>query len=220
MPNGGPGPSARRRLAPLAFVAAAVAFVALAAVAVITGQPSRTPTAPTTGPTSSPDSSASSTPSTSSSVSAPPASGLAPTGSPAPPPGSPVSLVFLSQVDLAGEDPSPGGTYVIVSNVDASPADIGCWGIRTSLADLKIAAGTQVPADGAVRFLFDRGQVDNPDAIQLLDDTGLVIDATPLLHDTAGDDQLFSRSDGGWTLGRAPLPSPLIDGGFQNPDGC
>jgi len=222
MSIGGEGPSARRRLAPLALVAVVVALVALGAVAVITGQPSLTP-APTTAsaaPTISSGASASSTPETSSSPSAPLASGPAPTGSAAPPPASPVSLVFFTQVELASEDPSPGGTYVIVGTAGASPADIGCWRVRTSLAELAIAPGTEVPAGGGVRLLFDRGQVDNPDALQLLDDTGLVIDATPQLHDTAGDDQLFSRSDSGWTLGRAPLPSPLIDGGFQNPDGC
>ena len=220
MSIGGQGPSARRRVAPLAVVAAAVAFVALAAVAIITGQPSRTPTPTTAGPTASPKFIGElNTGDLKLRVGAP---GERSGANRVPGAASRQSRLtrLPHQVELAGEDPSPGGTYVIVSNVDASPADIGCWGIRTSLADLTIATGTEVPAGGAVRFLFDRGQVDNPDAIQLLDDTGLAIDATPLLHDTAGDDQLFSRSDSGWTLGRAPLPSPLIDGGFQNPDGC
>lgn len=129
--------------------------------------------------------------------------------------------VFIGLVELAAEDPSPGGTYIVIQNEGATPADIGCWRLSTTTReDLRIPTGSTVPAGGALRLLFDRGTVANPDRLELRDDTGRVIDATPVLDDNAGDDQLFSRVGGEWVLGRPQLPSPLIDGGSIGPGGC
>ncbi len=229
MANGNPQPARDRRGVLVAGALGAIVALALLAVA-LGGRPATPGASPSgsgsPGPSASagPDSgssspSASGGPSVAPSGSAVAASPTAPAGPTGPAP-TPVGSIGFTHLELAAEDPGPGGTYVIVGNAGSAPFDIGCWRVRTSLADLAVAGGTTVPPGGGVRFLFDRGQVDNPDQVELLDNAGRVMDGTPRLHDTAGDDQLFSRSGSGWTLGRAPLPGPLLDGGFQNPGGC
>jgi len=134
---------------------------------------------------------------------------------------TPTGDVFIGLVELAAEDPSPGGTYIAIENRSATPADIGCWRLSTTTReDLRILAGSTVPAGGALRLFFERGDVANPDRLELRDNTGRVVDATPVLDDNAADDQLFGRVGGEWVLGRPPLPSPLVDGGVIGPGGC
>jgi hypothetical protein len=124
-------------------------------------------------------------------------------------------------VELAAEDPSPGGIYVVIENRGASSADVGCWRLTTmTREDLRVPAGSTVPAGGGLRLFFERGAVANPERLELRDREGRAIDVTALLDDTAGDDQVFSRVRGGWVLGRPPLPDPLVDGGFLRPIGC
>ncbi len=134
---------------------------------------------------------------------------------------TPSGDVFIGLVELMAEDPSLGGTYVVIVDRDARPADIGCWRLLTATReDLRIPAGSTVPAGGGLRLFFDRGAVANPDRLELRDNEGRVIDATPVLDDKAADDQLFGRVGGEWVLGRPPLPSPLVDGGVIGPGGC
>ncbi len=129
--------------------------------------------------------------------------------------------MFIGLVELAAEDPSPGGTYIVIENGGATPADIGCWRLSTTTReDLRIPAGSTVPAGGGLRLFFERGAVANPDRLELRDTEGRVIDTTPVLNDSAGDDQLFGRVGGEWVLGRPPLPRPLVDGGVIGPGGC
>jgi len=142
-----------------------------------------------------------------------------PAGTPNPPSAPPGEDVFIALVELASEDPSPGGTFVVLASDAEVSLDLGCWRLRTSRGELVIESGSRIPAGGGLRLLFDRGDVANPDRIELRDAGGRVVDATPQLHDTAGDDQLFGRTGDGWTLGRPPLPQPTEDGGFS-PDGC
>jgi hypothetical protein len=130
---------------------------------------------------------------------------------------SSTSVVRLRAVELAAEDPMPGGTYVIVENRGASRVGLGCWRIRTGKTTRTIKSPVLVPARAGLRLFFDRGDVRNPDRIALLNRAGRVVDTTPLLHDTKGDDRLFARVDGRWTLGRAPLPARVIEGGFLKP---
>jgi hypothetical protein len=152
-----------------------------------------------------------------------PADGATPASQSAPPIASSGvgSDVLIALVELAAEDPSPGGTYIVIENPGVTPADIGCWRLSTTTReDLRIPAGSTVPAGGGLRLFFDRGAVANPDRLELRDKTDRVVDATPVLHDTAGDDQLFGRVGGQWVLDRPPLPRPLVDGGFIGPAGC
>ena len=133
----------------------------------------------------------------------------------------PQSDVLIVLVELAAEDPSPGGTFIVIENRGPTPADVGCWRLSTTTReDLRIPAGSTVPAGKSLRLFFERGAVANPDRLELRDDTGQVIDGTPVLDDTAADDQLFGRVGDGWVLGRPPLTSPLVDGGFISPGGC
>jgi len=127
------------------------------------------------------------------------------------------AVVRLRAIELAAEDPMPGGTYVILENRGRSRIGLGCWRIRTGEKTRTIRSPVVVPAGAGLRLFFDRGDVDNPDRIALLSRTGRVDDATPLLNDTKADDQLFARVDGRWRLGRAPLPARLIEGRFVRP---
>lgn len=127
------------------------------------------------------------------------------------------ALVRLRTVELGAEDPGPGGTYVIVENRTRSPVRIGCWRIRTGEGVRRIKSPAVVPAAGGLRLLFDRGDVGNPDRIALLNRAGRVVDTTPLLHDTRNDDRSFTRIEGRWALGRAPLPGHVVDGRFVRP---
>jgi hypothetical protein len=230
--DGGRPGRRRNRLAVL--VAGLVALAAVVALAALVAGPNRPPVpspdgpaptgtssstngaeptdGPTDGTTPEPGTSAPASP-----IGTPTASPLEPTGQPSGPPGL---EAYIALVELASEDPGPGGTFVILANDGAAPADVGCWRLVTSRRDdLTIASGTQVPAGGGLRLFFDRGDVANPDRLELRDETGRVIDATPELHDTAGDDRLFGRTGDRWTLGRPALPQPVIDVGFD-PTGC
>jgi hypothetical protein len=130
--------------------------------------------------------------------------------------------VRLRAVELAAEDPMPGGTFVLIENRGKSLVGLGCWRIRTNRAVLAIRAPARVPPGAALRVFFDRGTVGNPDRIRLISRAGRLIDSTPALHDTKGDDRLFGRTDGGWALGRAPFPARIIDGRLARPgsSGC
>lgn len=106
----------------------------------------------------------------------------------------------------------PGGTFVLVENRGRARVGLGCWRIRTNKAVLAIRSPAVVPAGSALRLFFDRGTVGNPDRIRMVSRNGKVVDATPLLHDTKGDDRLFARADGVWALGRSPLPGRVLEG--------
>jgi hypothetical protein len=165
-------------------------------------------TSPSSGPTATP------------SATATPGASPTPTSSPEASPGR-LGNVFLKLVELAAEDPSPGGTFLVIENDGATPADVGCWRLSTTTRDdLRIPPGSRVPAGKALRLFFERGAVANPDRLVLRDDAGTVIDGTPVLDDKAGDDQLFGRVGGEWVFGRPSLTSPLVDGGFIAPGGC
>lgn len=125
--------------------------------------------------------------------------------------------VRLRAVELAAEDPMPGGTFVVIENRGAKRVSVGCWRVRTRRAELAIRPPAAVPAGGALRLLFDRGEVGNPDRIRLLTAAGRLADATPVLHDTQGDDRLFGRGADGWTLGRPTLPARTVDGKLVKP---
>lgn len=125
--------------------------------------------------------------------------------------------VRLRAVELAPEDPMPGGTFVIVENRGSERVGLGCWRVRTGRSVLTIRRPTVVPARSGLRLFFGRGEIGNPDRVSLISAAGRVVDTTPLLSDTEWDDKLFSRRGTGWALGRAPLPTSVIDGKLVRP---
>jgi hypothetical protein len=134
---------------------------------------------------------------------------------------TPGGQVFIAMVELGPEDPSPGGTFVVIENRGPGSVDLGCWLIWTNAGnELVIGGPAVIPGGGGLRLMFARGDVSNPDRVQLRDPAGRQVDATPLLNDTASDDRLFGRTDGQWVLGRPALPRPLIEGAFVGAAGC
>lgn len=109
----------------------------------------------------------------------------------------------------------PGGIYVIVENIGRGVVSLDCWRVRSDVVSgrgLLITGPDEIAPGAGVKLAFDRGQVANPDRLELIDNRGTVVDRTNQLEDTAMDDQVFSRTDGRWALGRPPLPDPTIDG--------
>jgi hypothetical protein len=127
------------------------------------------------------------------------------------------AVVRLRAVELAAEDPMPGGTYVIVENTGHSRVGLGCWRIRTGKTTRTIKSPMLLPAGAGLRLIFNRADVGNPDRIALLNRAGRVVDSTPLLNDTKGDDRYFARVDGRWALGRSSLPARVLEGRFVRP---
>jgi hypothetical protein len=124
--------------------------------------------------------------------------------------------VRLEMVELASEDPSPGGQFVVVRNGTSSPVDLRCWTLRSASTGTN-ARITEVPelAPGAAARLFaDRGVLGNGDTLRLLDRAGREADRTPQLTDRSSDDRLWSRDrTGGWRFGRDPtVPAQIVDG--------
>jgi hypothetical protein len=130
--------------------------------------------------------------------------------------------VRLQALELAAEDPMPGGSFVIVVNRGEKKVPLGCWRIVTRRSRLVIQPPAVLRRGGAMRLAFDRGEIGNPDRIRLFTARGVRVDASPVLHDTMGDDQLFSRGESGWTLGRGVLPERIADGRLGKPGqwGC
>lgn len=127
-----------------------------------------------------------------------------------------VPEVRIVVVELSPEDPMPGGTFVILANTGAAPMSVDCWQIRIGGSrTLGISAPRPIPVGGGLRLAFDRGDVADPDQLELLDAGGIVIDKTPLLRDGQGDDRVLSPTGGAWKLGRPPLPSDISDGSLD-----
>src|SRR5262245_8748803 len=126
-------------------------------------------------------------------------------------------VVRLRAVEWGPEDRMPGGTFVIVENRGSERVGLGCWRVRTERSVLTIRRPAVVPARSGLRLFFGRGEIGNPDRVSLISAAGRIVDTTPLLSDTKWDDQLFSRRGTGWALGRAPLPTSVIDGQLVRP---
>jgi hypothetical protein len=127
---------------------------------------------------------------------------------------SPVTVV-IAAVELQFEDPSPGGQSVWLANRGTNEQDISCWSITAASSRViaYVDNGTRLAPGRAVRFTAPPRMLGSRDTITLRDRTGQVIDSTPELTDSAGDDQLWYVLRGGmWTFGRTRLPEPVSDG--------
>jgi hypothetical protein len=128
-------------------------------------------------------------------------------------------------VELAPEDPSPGGQYVLLVNGSDKTVDVACWAVRSTGSSRSariVSAKPLVPGVG-IRLIPDTALFQSSDTLVLLDRQGRVVDRTPQLSDHAGDDQVWFRaSSGTWSLGRAfTLPDQVVDGRLLiGPDSC
>lgn len=124
--------------------------------------------------------------------------------------------VALFVVELQPEDPAPGGQVVFLRNGGGAPADVGCWAVASSATGevLRLARRTTIQVGAALRLVPEGTPFRSVDTVRLLDDGGDVVDTTPELDDTAGDDRVWFRADdGAWKLGRPVLPPQVTDGG-------
>lgn len=119
-------------------------------------------------------------------------------------------------VEVAPEDPAPGGQFLLVLNGTGQPVDMTCWAVRSAAtgATARVSTPDKVPAAAALRLFPDRGLFGSPDTLRLSDRQGREIDRTPRITDRTGDDQVWFRDrNGGWRFGRQPaVPPQVVDG--------
>jgi len=119
--------------------------------------------------------------------------------------GGATTTVELAAVELAPEDPMPGGQFARIRNSGDEVAAIGCWRLRSRATGLTmyVKLGVRLPAGRVAHLAGARAWLKSADRVTLLDATGRVVDRTPRLSDTAFDDRLWFRSPSGeWRFGR------------------
>jgi len=119
----------------------------------------------------------------------------------------------------------PGGQLIVLVNDGAAPVDIACWTVNSESRDQTtwVAGITDLAPGAAVRLLADGTAMDATDQLSLYDRSGRLVDRTPRLADSAHDDRLWYRADGGsWRFGRgAELPTRIADARLAVvPDTC
>jgi hypothetical protein len=135
------------------------------------------------------------------------------------------AAIYIGAVELAPEDPSPGGQYVLLVNGRDKTVDVACWAVRStgSSRSARIVSAKPLAPGAGLRLIPDAALFQSSDTLVLLDRQGRVVDRTPRLSDRAGDDQVWFRASGGtWSLGRAfTLPDQVVDGRLLiGPDSC
>lgn len=119
--------------------------------------------------------------------------------------GGSASAVKLTAVELAPEDPLPGGQFVRVRNSGEKAAAIGCWRLRSRATGLTLYVeyGARLPAGRVAQLSGARAWLKAADRVTLLDAAGRVVARTPSLSDMAFDDRLWFRTAAGeWRFGR------------------
>jgi hypothetical protein len=124
--------------------------------------------------------------------------------------------VALAAIELRGEDPMPGGQYLVLVNKGTDDVDVNCWVVHSAATgkDLTIVADQHVAPAAGIRLLTESTAFGSPDTLTLSDRDRAAVDHTPELDDQAGDDQVAYRTpDGAWTLRRGfTFPAELTDG--------
>jgi hypothetical protein len=122
----------------------------------------------------------------------------------------------LTAVELAPEDPQPGGQLVILVNDTGQSADLACWSVQSAGTGKSARIIMKRPlAPGAfLRLIPEIVLFDSVDTLSLLDRQGRLVDRTPKLTDRLRDDQLWFRQPAGtWAFGRGfHLPNQVDDG--------
>ena len=131
-----------------------------------------------------------------------------------PSPTKPLEVV-IAAVELQFEDPSPGGQSVWIANRGTAEQDISCLAITAASSGRTavVRSDTHLAPGRALRFATPARMLGSPETITLADRAGQVIDRTPQLTDSAGDDQLWFVLPGApWRFGRTRLPEIASDG--------
>ena len=100
---------------------------------------------------------------------------------------------FVSALELAPEDPSPGGQFVWLYNPSGVTIDFGCYRLRSTSRAFVVRPQTRVPAHSTVTFAPPRAWLRSPDQVELLNRAGRVVDRTPRLSDDAHDGQFWLK---------------------------
>ncbi|WP_132155387.1 lamin tail domain-containing protein [Kribbella antiqua] len=161
------------------------------------------------GPTPTPATSAPSLPTASTSTTTP-----QPSASQATP--RPDGLVRIIAVEVASEDRSPGGQYVMLFNGTSEAVDLACWTVRSASTGIsaRISTDGAIPPGAAARLFPDGRLFGSTDTVKLSDRDAREVDHTPRITDRTGDDQVWFRDQtGGWRFGRGlAIPSQVADG--------
>jgi hypothetical protein len=111
---------------------------------------------------------------------------------------------FVSALELAPEDPSPGGQFVWLYNPSAKTINLGCYRLRSSRGTVVIRPNTLVPPQSTVTFAPPQAWLRANDQVELVNRTGKLVNRTPLLRDDAGDGRFwFKRPAAEWRFGTA-----------------
>ena len=111
---------------------------------------------------------------------------------------------FVSALELAPEDPSPGGQFVWLYNPSAKTINLGCYRLRSNRGTVVIRPNTLVPPQSTVTFAPPQAWLRSNDRVELVSRVGKVVNRTPLLHDEVGDGRFwFKRPATEWRFGTA-----------------
>jgi len=131
----------------------------------------------------------------------------------------------LLAVELQPESPTLGGQVVLVMNPADKEINLGCWKLHSNTTNLTLTVepDLRVPANTAIMVVPEAAWLGVTDQIQLLNQSGTVVDQTPELRDNTLDDQLwFRNATGAWSFGRIQFNINVIQGHLltQQPSGC
>lgn len=111
--------------------------------------------------------------------------------------------IFINEVEANPAGTDAGREWVELYNPAFEALDVSGWTLRTThglTQEHRLPEGSLVPAGGRLVVTFADGQfLDNEDeTVELHDGLGFVLDATPVLTDTANDGRTWQRApDGG-----------------------
>ncbi len=131
------------------------------------------------------------------------------------------SHVLLAIVEIAPEDPSPGGQFLVLRNTGRAPVRLSCWsvlgqdpGLRLRVSDVTLAPGALVRLS-SMQTIFR-----SPEQLVLRDTAHKLIDQSPRLVDNSADDRVWIHEAGAWRFGRTTYDGPVSDGQLSDRRDC
>lgn len=121
----------------------------------------------------------------------------------------------IAAVELQFEDPSPGGQSVWLANPSGAEVDASCWELASAATGERatVERGAKVMAGATLHLTAPAGLLASTDTITLRDPSGREVDRTGELTDTAFDDRLWLRGEGGvWRFDRFSPSGPVLEG--------
>ncbi|KYH38939.1 MAG: conserved exported protein of unknown function [Candidatus Bathyarchaeota archaeon B23] len=109
--------------------------------------------------------------------------------------------VVINEVEQNPAGADAGNEWVELYNPSSQPVDIGGWTLSTTHGDtvtLTIPEGTIIDPGEFKVYTYSKQWLDNEDeSVILRDDSGVIVDETPILNDTHNDDRAWSRHPNG-----------------------